>query len=412
MSPPGVAGSGQRSAFAPRTLAPRTLAPRTLAPRTLTPPALGQSLGQVEEAPAGYRTSAVGARLPRQGRQRRRPTPRMNLEPETSTCPPPTDDQSSHVTSLQSDGSNAVEIRDRLPHIFRPFEVPLTIPGQGYVDQGHTSVDILNNPRLSTAFHHNEQSRSIGAYTAALYPETFRGHVDYTTLDPESPFAQEAENEHEGLSNSQFHRGPLIAPYVSNPEANSNEGLIHNTIDLRQVTDDSEESPWLPLPMYQGTIETHNDDELFNMACILPPQGDSRQQPASINDRENAFLFDEGFIPSTAHLQLNAESTPLYSDSALFDLISAENEAGYSSQYLETGLAASQFESYRLLGDPPSHVRSQLGDSASERLNPWTEDSNSTRRSESARAFSSGSILTPTSSDTVESLDPELLFDF
>ena len=401
-------------------------------------------------------TSAVGVHPQRRRRRRRRlPTPRGNPGPEIST-----DDQRSHLTSPRSGGSDAFEIRDRFTHIFSPSQVPRTILVQGCVEQGHNisggddtddgsydnsrrhrgrtptqmirepaqmlyptnealvetndypRVDNLNDPRLLTALQYNEQFQSIAAFTPSLHPETSSEPVNYRAVDLEPPFALAAGNEYEGLNNIQFRGEPSIPPYLSTPETSSSEGPIPDTINLHQVIESPTESHWRPLPMYQGTFATQNDDELFNMACILPPQGDPSEQPAPMDYREDAFLFDEGFIPSTTRLQLNIESTRPHTDSNLLDLLSAENEAGYNSQYFETGLAVSQFDSHRSLGDSPSNVRSQLGEHASLHLNPSSGNTNATSRLGNTRDLSSGSVLTSTSGDTVESLDPELFFDF
>ncbi|KAL9119346.1 MAG: hypothetical protein Q9187_004103 [Circinaria calcarea] len=373
ISPPGVAENVQQS---------------TSTLRTLAPAARDGSIGQ-NEASARLSTFSAGVRLPPRRQRQRRPTSRRNFERGNAIFSPRADDQSFHAASPRSEGSDVREIRNSFPHTSSPFAMPITIQGRDYVEHGHnvgaaheTNYAYINNSRGLRDLPPNrmirEPARMLPAINEALLESSGHPSVDV-------------------LSNA---GSPSAFPYS---EQLQNTAVVNSTIE------NPIESHWLPLPTYQGTSGTENVNELFNMASISPLQNNPRQGSAPMDYQQHGFMSDEGFRSSTSYLPLDAESTGLYSESVLLDQLSAENEAGYCSQSLEMGMAASPSYSYRPLRNISMSVRPQLGEPASIRSNASGGNSDFTTYSENTMSISSGFALTPKSNDSIESIDPRLL---
>lgn len=346
--------------------------------------------------PARYTTPSAGAHLPprRQRQRRQRPTPQRNVERGNAICSPGADDQSSHVPFPWSEGSDAREIRNGYPHTFSPFEMPITIQGGDYVEQGHnvntadeTNYAYIDNSRELRGLPVNRMIREPAPMLPAINEALLETNGYPSVDDPNNT----------GLPSAFQYSGQFQSAQFQSAAA------VSSTIEYQT------DPPWSPSPTDQGIFGTGNEYETFNMAFVLPLQGDQRQGPAPRDDQQDAFMFDEGFMASTAHLQLDAESAPPYSDSGLFDQLFTEIDNGYISQFLGMEMTAPPSDSYQPLNNTLMSITPQLGERATIRLNPSGGNLDSTPHLENTMSSSSGSVLKPNSIDTIEFIDPRKL---
>ena len=356
------------------------------APRTLAPVALDEHLEETEEASTSYRIPSIGVGLPRQRRRRRR-TSRRNVETETTICSPYTSDHMSPVTPPRPGRSDAIEIGNRLPHTFSPFGVAMATNGQGQAEQGNST-----SSGHDTNYPSNDSSRRL------------------RDRPPNQMIREPAQRLYATNETSVETNGHPSTNNLNNTRLSTAFSYSEQSLHLHQMIDNTRESQWsLPPPTYQDGFGTQNDTSPFNVDFVLLSQHDPGQQPAHTDFQPDALMFDEESMSGRAYTQLDPEFIPPYVEISLFEQLTADNEAGHRSQSIGTRMNATQFEFWQPLSYTGRSFRSPLGGNTHVEQNPSSGNSVSTLRSENTTTASSGSIVTPKSSEGYEFIDPRLL---